>query len=429
MRDSPAGSFKLADLGSWLQNIDWQTEFLGVVLAFACNRGGRITHSGYCDGHGFTSIGTAVAATFGCGERPAIMMELSAFYLPQFHAIPENDSWWGEGFTEWTNVSKARPLFRGHRQPIEPGDLGFYALLDPSIRQRQAELASAHGITSFCYWHYWFAGRRLLQRPLDEVIATGQPKFPFFVAWANESWTGIWHGAPRRVLVAQTYPGAADDRAHFATLLPAFRDPRYVCRDGRPVFVVLRPTQLHEPAACIGRWQDMARAAGLPGLYMVAYNTPSQVHASYAADGFDAAIYADLPIQRSWTTRLRDAARMMMPAFGPGRFPVARESAMPPPMLGDSCHPCVFPNWDNTPRSGRRGVVALGTSPAVFEQHLARALRYEMQREPRPDRRLVMIKSWNEWADGNFLEPDARYGRAWLEAVRKARQTAEIPAS
>lgn len=356
-------------------------------------------------------------------------MELSAFYLPQFHPIPENDAWWGKDFTEWTNVRNARPLFPGHRQPMVPAELGYYSLLDPVIRERQAELAAEYGITSFCYWHYWFAGRRLLQRPLEEVLSSRKPRFPFFVAWANESWSGVWHGAPRRILVAQTYPGEADDRAHFATLLPALCDPRYVRRDDRPVLVVYRPDQLPQPAAFIDRWQGMARAAGLGGLYLVAYTTPARPCLSYAADGFDAAIYADLPIQRTPWTYLRDAARAVMPRLGPGLYGVSRQPAMPPAGLGGDCHPCVFPNWDNTPRSGRRGVVALNTTPATFEQQLTTALRFEREREPREHRRLVMIKSWNEWAEGNCLEPDMRHGRGWLEAVRRARRAAEATAA
>ena len=354
-------------------------------------------------------------------------MEISAFYLPQFHPIPENDAWWGKDFTEWSNVRRARPLFRGHRQPTVPTELGYYSLLDPAIRERQAELARSHGITSFCYWHYWFAGRRLLQRPLEEVLASGRPDLPFCVAWANESWTGVWHGAPRRILVTQDYPGEADDRAHFATLLPAFRDPRYIRRDHRPLFIVYQPGQLPQPAAFVERWQGMARAAGLGGLYIVAYTTPSRLYRSHAADGFDAAIYADLPIQRTPTTRLRDVARELVHPLGPGRFNVSRRPALPPASLAGVCHPCVFPNWDNTPRSARRGVVVMNATPDTFQQQLATALRFEMEREPGADRRLVMVKSWNEWAEGNYLEPDERYGRGWLQAVRRARQMVEAP--
>jgi lipopolysaccharide biosynthesis protein len=154
---------------------------------------------------------------------------LIAFYLPQFHRIPENDKWWGAGFTEWTNVKAAEPLFQGHLQPRYPTSLGYYDLTDFSAREAQAELAQHHGIEGFCYWHYWFGnGKKLLQRPLEEVAETGRPNFPFCVAWANESWTGIWHGLDSKVLQAQLYPGMQDARAHFFYLLPFFSDPRYI---------------------------------------------------------------------------------------------------------------------------------------------------------------------------------------------------------
>ena len=151
-----------------------------------------------------------------------------AFYLPQFHPIPENDEWWGKGFTEWTNTAKARPLFPGHYQPHVPADLGFYDLRLPETRATQAAMAQQYGIEGFCYYHYWFAGRQILERPLREVIASGKPDFPFCVCWANKNWSGVWHGAPKRILIEQTYPGEADDRAHFTMLLPAFRDRRYI---------------------------------------------------------------------------------------------------------------------------------------------------------------------------------------------------------
>ena len=166
---------------------------------------------------------------------------LIAFYLPQFHPIPENDEWWGKGFTEWTNVAKARPLFRGHHQPLVPADLGFYDLRVPETREAQASLAREYGIEAFCYYHYWFAGKRILERPFDEVLASGQPDFPFCLCWANQSWTGVWHGAPNKVLIEQTYPGQDDHRRHFEYLLPAFADRRYLRVEGKPVFRDLQP--------------------------------------------------------------------------------------------------------------------------------------------------------------------------------------------
>src|SRR5439155_14140664 len=193
-----------------------------------------------------------------------------AFYLPQFHPIPENDRWWGPGFTEWTNVARATPLFPGHYQPRLPADLGFYDLRIPEVRVAQADLARAHGVEAFCYWHYWFAGKRLLERPFTEVLESGEPDFPFCLAWANQSWSGIWHGAPDRVLMEQTYPGRRDHEDHFRVLVEAFADPRYVTVDGAPVFVVYAPRELPEPRRVTDVWRELAAKAGFPALHLVA---------------------------------------------------------------------------------------------------------------------------------------------------------------
>jgi len=347
-------------------------------------------------------------------------MELSALYLPQFHEIPENNEWWGPGFTEWTNVKRARPLFRGHHQPVVPGELGYYNLLDPEVRERQAELARGAGITSFCYWHYWFAGRELLERPFDEVLAGRSPDFPFFLGWANQSWSGVWHGAPERILMSQTYPDG-DDQAHFTRLLPAFRDERYVRLGGRPVLLVFNPTDLPHPAAFVERWQTMAASAGLGGLYLVAWIEGKDWGVNYSrhdADGFDAGLYVHFPFARDTVTRVRDRLRSHHERFGPGRYEFCRDLPRATQPLRGTVHASVQPNWDNTPRSQRRGAVALGSSPDRFQRHLAQALAIE-DRRPTGEK-LCVIKSWNEWAEGNYVEPDQRFGRGWLDAVRRA---------
>lgn len=218
---------------------------------------------------------------------------LVALYLPQFHPIPENDTWWGKGFTEWTNVAKARRLFPGHYQPHVPADLGFYDLRVPETRQAQADLAQQYGIGAFCYYHYWFAGRRLLERPFNEVLSSGKPDFPFCLCWANQTWTGIWHGAPDRVLIEQTYPGSDDATKHFYALLPAFKDPRYVCMDGKPMFLIFRPDDLPDSRNFINLWQKLARENGLAGIHFVGfYKNRGWDHASA---GFDAAVDQHLP--------------------------------------------------------------------------------------------------------------------------------------
>ena len=345
-----------------------------------------------------------------------------AFYLPQFHPIDENDEWWGPGFTEWTNTARARPLYRGHRQPDLPADLGFYDLRLPATRLAQAELAEQYGVEAFCYWHYWFGnGRRILETPFTEVLRSGEPSLSFCLAWANQSWTGIWHGAKDKVLLEQSYPGPEDDQAHFDAIVDAFRDSRYLRVDDRPVFYVFRPEDLPNAAEFVDRWQQMARHAGLPGLYLVAEISDLLAHGpEYTramADGFDAGVYMRMPTTNSRASVLR--MRLNRKLLGrPESYPYATEAQVPPPEIdGPRIQPVVYPNWDNTPRSGRNGLVLTGSTPDRFGLQLRAAVARVADRPL--DERLVWIKSWNEWAEGNHLEPDLTYGRGWLEAVRR----------
>ena len=206
-------------------------------------------------------------ATSVNAQSKTAIARLIAFYLPQFHPIPENDLWWGRGFTEWTNVAKARPLYRGHYQPRIPADLGFYDLRVPETRAAQAALARSAGIEGFCYWHYWFAGKRILERPFNEVLRLKEPDFPFCLGWANHSWTGIWHGAPNKTLIEQTYPGREDYERHFYAVLEAFHDPRYIRVRGKPLFVICRPTELPCADEFIGLWHHLAVRNGLAGVH------------------------------------------------------------------------------------------------------------------------------------------------------------------
>jgi hypothetical protein len=340
-----------------------------------------------------------------------------AFYLPQFHPIPENDEWWGAGFTEWTNVARARPLFRGHEQPHLPADLGYYDLRVPEVRDAQARLACEYGVAAFCYWHYWFNGRRLLERPLQEVLASGKPDFPFCIGWANESWTGIWTGERSRVLLEQTYPGSEDDRRHFQALLPAFRDDRYFLVDGKPMLFLHRPAALPDSRGFAASWRSMAIEHGLAGLYLVGEAT----NGWRAADnGFDAHVRTPLEefSHRPYLAqKLLGVSRTLR--GGPARYPyrvlvrqVRDRATAPQPEL-----PMVIPNWDNTPRSQRAGFILKGSSPSLFRRALEVAV--DSVAGLPPDERIVFLKSWNEWAEGNYLEPDRRHGRAYLEAVRE----------
>ena len=352
---------------------------------------------------------------------PTPRARVLAFYLPQYHPVPENDEWWGAGFTEWTNTARARRLFPGHYQPHLPADLGFYDLRVPETRAAQAELARTHGVEGFVYWHYWFGGRRILERPFTEVLATGEPDLGFALAWANQTWTGVWHGAPDRVLVEQTYPGPDDDRAHFEALRAAFEDPRYVRVDGRPLFYVFRPEQLSDAAAFVDRWQAMAAEAGLGGLYLVAELSDllgaGPIFPDPFSAGFDAGVHVRIPVDNgpARVALMRVLRKLGLPEIYPyARRPVPRPASTPERPV----YPCVYPNWDNTPRSGRRGLVAHGSTPERFRVHVEDALR-RLEAMP-AERRLLFVKSWNEWAEGNHLEPDQRDGHGYLEVVRDA---------
>ena len=342
-----------------------------------------------------------------------------AFYLPQFHPIAENNEWWGEGFTEWTNTAKARPMFRGHEQPHVPADLGFYDLRVPETRAQQAAMARRFGIEAFCYYHYWFAGRRVLERPFAEVLASGQPDFPFCLCWANESWSGVWHGVPGKILIEQTYPGEADHRAHFAALLPAFRDPRYVRVEGKPLFMVYKPLKLEAAADAVRLWRQMAEQTGLPGLHLVGYSTdPAE---DVLAPGYDAVVRGPNFKQASWRTDWRDPVARLRQSIAHrlGHPHIFRYADLVAEQLAEPDHPDLYRSvvhaWDNTPRSGQNGVVYLDPDPALFRRLLAAAVDAVADRPA--DRRLVFLISWNEWAEGNHLEPDLRHGTAYLEIV------------
>lgn len=344
-----------------------------------------------------------------------------AFYLPQFHPVPENDRWWGKGFTEWTNVASARPLFRGHYQPHIPADLGFYDLRVPETRLAQAELAREHGIEGFCYWHYWLGnGKRLLERPLEEVIASGEPDLPFCIGWANHTWTGIWFGAPGKTLARQTYPGLEDHKAHFHYLLPVLTDDRYIMVEGRPLIYIYRPREIPDVRQALDLWRNLATRAGLQGLHLVGEGLdPSECQRL----GFDATAYsyhrhvekATAPkreLQREIMLRYRSAFRK--PAVFSYREAMKhflKEGTVP---MNE--YPSIVPNWDSTPRLGWRGVVLHNATPDLFKIHVRETLK-RLEHKPK-DLRIVFVKSWNEWGEGNHLEPDRKYGSGHLAVLR-----------
>ncbi len=348
-----------------------------------------------------------------------------AFYLPQYYPIPENSLWWEPGFTEWTNVTKAKRLFRGHEQPFLPSELGFYDLRCAEVRSQQAQLAAEYGVSAFCYWHYWFAGRRLLERPMNEVLILNEPDHPFCIAWANQTWSGTWHGAPDRILVEQTYPGDEDDLAHFDYLYNVFSDRRYFKVDGKPLLYIFRPEGLPNAIA----WSDKLRSylinRGLKGVFLVGEISDLLGNGPLASNaieyGFDAMVYMRFPADNSPMNRFMMRLRRKLLKH-PETYPTSASlHTWPADIDSSTTYPCVYTNWDNTPRSGNRGLVVKGSTPGVFGRHLSQALSKTIQNQPANP--LVFIKSWNEWAEGNVMEPSRKFGRGFLEAHRYAMQT------
>jgi lipopolysaccharide biosynthesis protein len=334
------------------------------------------------------------------------LARLIAFYLPQFHPIPENNEWWGKGFTEWTNITKARPLFPGHYQPHIPANLGFYDLRVLEARQAQADLAKAYGIEGFCYWHYWFEGKRLLERPFDEVLSSGRPDFPFCLAWANESWSRRWLGEDKEILQRQTY-SFEDDLRHIRWLLKAFADPRYLQVQGRPLFMIYRPTGLPDPQRTTDLFRFECSRQGLPEPYLLGINSFCP-HLDCRELGFDGTLDFEPcfePLAGPMEDGLkiydyRTARNLMMSRKG--KYPY---------------YPSIFVSWDNTPRRGQNGIVFINSGPEQFESGLkdvVQAIRHKPF-----DERLVFINAWNEWAEGNHLEPDLRYGLQYLQAIKR----------
>ena len=353
------------------------------------------------------------------------MIRAIAFHLPQFHPIPENDEWWGKGFTEWTNVVKARPLFPGHHQPHFPADLGFYDLRLPEVRAAQAELAASYGISGFCYYHYWFNGQRLLGRPLDEILGSGEPDFPFCLCWANESWTRGWLGQEREVLISQTY-NPDDELMHARWLAKAFADSRYLRKDGRAIFLVYRPDNLPEPRRLTETLRAACNKNGDKDPYLIGVDA-HHAGRDFRNDGFDATLAFEpqlgaLPGAFDDAFSLRKLWRNLRLGVMSGKLKVydyteARQRMLslvrPFPTI-----PCVFVGWDNTPRRGPNGLIVVNSSPQAFgsalEAEIAK-LRTSADGDP-----ILFINAWNEWAEGNHLEPCRRWGLKHLEVIRKA---------
>lgn len=350
----------------------------------------------------------------GGSAPPQCAVRVIAFYLPQFHPIPENDAHWGEGFTEWTNVSKALPQFPGHYQPRLPGALGFYDLRLDAVQVRQAALARRYGIGGFCYHYYWFAGRRVMHGPIDRMLANPAVDIPFCINWANEPWTRAWDGHHDKVIIPwESDP--ASDRHFIDDVLPFLRDPRYIRIDGRPLLLVYRLSRLKDAQATLARWRERARDASLPDLFIAAVLEARTIPGE--GSGVDAAVefppHALSPLDRSdlhvphhaaYAGRVYDYPAVVAAECVPKQDAIPRIRG-------------VFPGWDNEARLPGRGTSFHGGTPALYREWLSYAIR-TMRDAPGP--KLAFINAWNEWAEGAYLEPDRRFGCAYLEATRAA---------
>lgn len=373
-----------------------------------------------------------------------------AFYLPQYHPIPENDEWWGKGFTEWLNVAKAKPVFKGHCQPRIPTDLGFYDLRLPEVREEQAKLAKYAGIEGFCYWHYWFGnGRRLLEMPFNQVVETGKPDYPFCLCWANHTWSNkTWLNSKRavkeQILVEQQYLGDQDYTDHFYALLPAFRDERYIKVDGKPLYVVYNPIDIPEMGHFIELWRELAIKNGLKGIHFVGRtnnaafrNAGEQGKGKYVLPVTDNAAEFYKAILNMGFDAVNSVGRLRAEILSKGRMSqVAKrvikkifdidmlntfeqasinKNLFAPEDSWDNVYPTIYPNWDRSPRGGKSATIWKNSTPEEFKNILE--MSENLSAEKQDQHRIVFIQAWNEWGEGNYMEPDLQYGRGYINAM------------
>lgn len=344
------------------------------------------------------------------GTPPKIL----AWYLPQFHPVPENDEWWGKGFTEWTNVTKARPLYEGHEQPKLPADLGFYDLRLPETRRRQAELAREHGIHGFVYHYYWFNGRKILEHPIETMLQSGEPDFPFCISWANENWTRRWDGQESEILLPQVH-SLESDLEFLRDVMPLLKDPRYITCEGKPVLIIYRAELVQNMQETAAAWRDEAQRAGLPGLHICAVEWMASDPRPLGLDalvGFPPHNFAQFDCRKSvsglskaFTGRIFDYAKGVKRAIEPSERPYTYYRG-------------VMPAWDNTARRKANATIYHGASPAIFEYWLWSVAKEASEKASSKDH-FVFVNAWNEWAEGACLEPDQRHGLEWLEATRR----------
>jgi len=350
-----------------------------------------------------------------------------AIYLPQFYPTPENDEWWGMGFTEWTNVAKAKPRFSGHYQPHLPADLGFYDLRVPEVRELQAQLAKEYGIYGFCYYHYWFNGRRILERPVNEILESKKPDFPFMLCWANENWTRCWVSKKTDILLKQNY-NLEDDRNHIQYLINnVFKDPRYIRIDNKPVFAIYRSTHIPHIEQTLKLWREEAAKEEME-LYLCRFEAHNFAGKEYLAQGFDAAVefqpHAVTNLMQDKTIGTRIINKVTRTIFKKKvkatllSYPQCVDYMCKQPMPEYKRYPCVMPMWDNSSRNENGFLAFKNSSPQLYYKWLKYTIENFVPYST--EENFLFLNAWNEWAEGNHLEPCRKWGRAYLEYTKKA---------
>lgn len=362
------------------------------------------------------------------------MVKAIAIHLPQFHPFPENDKWWGKGFTEWTNVTKATPRFDGHYQPHLPTDSGFYDLRLEQARMAQAEMAKEYMIHGFCYYHYWFNGKRLMHQPLDEILKSQKPDFPFMLCWANENWTRRWDGLDTEVLIKQDY-SEQDDVDHITFLCEnVFSDPRYIKVDGKPFFVIYRPALFPDIRKTLSTWRLIAKRLGFKDLY-VGYMQSFAFKEEPKAFDFDCAIefqpdFSALPSRISASLYHRVKRKI----FNSKPVPYQRdrifsyktyvEQLTKNKQVLKDVYPGITPMWDNSARRNTDATIFIDSHPALYKKWLQHIVDQYRDDDIKTDDKFIFINAWNEWAEGNHIEPCIKWGRAYLEATKQVLENA-----
>ena len=355
-----------------------------------------------------------------------------AYYLPQYHPTKENDEWWGPGFTEWTSVAKAKPLYKGHVQPKIPADLGFYDLRLAEAREHQAELARQAGVDAFCYWHYWFGnGVQLLEKPLQLVLETGRPDFPFCLGWANHTWRKkIWNSEVSQLdqtnLMEMKYPGVKDFEDHFYRMLPAFKDSRYYTINGKLVFLIYVVKEIPQLDVFISKWQELAKGNGLPPFFFIGHVNDEE-ELNYARKyKFDHFVWENhhtaMGMAENTVTKNRIVTVLSVLLKKPLRCMeyanFINKLDYKPVSDNKDLYPTIYPNWDTSPRRGVGGVILKNATPSLFKQHVKSVV--ELIKSKPVEDRVIFLKSWNEWGEGNYMEPDLEFGRKRIDALHDA---------